>query len=170
MQPFTHHRVNAAEELYLLIPVLEGFVGEVLHVTEAGVATWARHRHHNVPDRPRKPGCIDDRMNLTLGNLRCGQRALVPGVEIENDFIGRSDFPDECEHCPHSFREPVVVSMCGEDMDALPVLVVLSRHATLPIRGWCAKVAERSHAIVAGYDHVQHQLPQRGWCGCKPAG
>src|SRR5271167_3764184 len=170
MQPFRHHRVNPAEEFYLTIPVLGGFVGEVLHATQAWVATWARHRHHNVPDRARETGGIDDRLNLPLSNLRCGQRARVPGGEIENDFIVRWDFSDESKHRLHGVREPVIVSMCGEDMDSLAVLVVLGRHAAVPIGGQRAKVGERPYPIVAGYDHLQHQLLQGGWCGCKPAG
>src|SRR5271166_3487550 len=60
--------------------------------------------------------------------------------------------------------------MCGEDMDSLAVLVVLGRHAAVPIRGQRAKDGEGSHAIVAGYHHLQHQLLQGRWRGCKPAG
>ena len=73
-------------------------------------------------------------MNLLLGNLRRGQRAMVPGVEIEDDFIGRWDLPDEGNSACTASREPVIVSMGGEDMDALAVLVVLGRHAAVPIR------------------------------------
>ena len=73
-----HHRMNAAEEFYLFVSVLAGLVGEVLHASQARVATWARHRNHNVPDPAWKLGCIDDRLNLPLGYLRFSQRAMVP--------------------------------------------------------------------------------------------
>src|ERR1035441_8519616 len=87
MQPFGHHGMDPAEELYLFVSARGGLIRKVLHSGYALAATWPGDRDYDALDGPRKTSLIEPGTNLLLRELRIGQRAGIPKVKIDDNVI-----------------------------------------------------------------------------------
>ena len=59
VQPLGHHRMQSSIELFLLVGVLAGPVGEVLHAARTLSVARTSHFHHDAPNRTWKARLID---------------------------------------------------------------------------------------------------------------
>ena len=60
---------------------------------------------------------------------------------------------------PRRIRQPEVLSVRGEEVDALAVFVVLGRYTGVAVHRLGAKFCQSLAAIVSRSDDLQHQLP-----------
>ena len=170
MQPFGHHGMNSAKELCLFIGAPEGLIREALHAGYALAATWPRDCHYDALDRPRKASLVDPGANFLLRQLRIGQRAGIPKVEINDDVVFCRHLCEARAHRAYRFVKSVVGSMSSEDVDAPSILYVFCRDRAMSIYRHGVKVGERLPAIISRRNHFQHQLAQAGIGGGKSAG
>src|ERR1039458_4084471 len=134
--------MDSAEELYLLISIRGGLIGEVLHATYALTATWPRDCHYDALNGPRKASLIEPGVNFLLRKLWVGQPAGIPKVQIDDNVILRRHFLQARAHRPCRFREALIRGMRGEGVDAFSLLHVFRRYTAVPVHRHRAKVYE----------------------------
>ena len=70
MQPFPHHGMDTAVELFFFVTVRTGAIGEMLHSARALGATGADDFNHDTADGAREAGPVEHGVNLLLHSLR----------------------------------------------------------------------------------------------------
>ena len=88
----------------------------------------------------RKAGLVEQGVDFLLRRLRIAQPAGMPKVKIDDDVMVCRHFRDQRKHRPHRLGEPGIFGVGGEDVDALPFMIVFSRYIALPVHRQRTKV------------------------------
>src|SRR5208282_1330978 len=158
MQALAHHGVDSAVELVLFIAIFAGAIAEMLPGGHTVPVAGNSDRDQDAADRAREAGLVKHGAYFLLHELRVAQPTGMENVKVDDDVMVGGHFCDHGKECARRVRELGILSVRGEDMNALSLVIVFSGRIALPFHREGAKVGELSNAVVPPSEGLQNQL------------
>src|SRR5271165_7419053 len=124
--------MDSAVELLLFKRLPAGSIGK-MHTGHTWAVTGAGSCRYDAPDGAREANLVEYRAHFLLHNFRVAQPFGMENVKIDDDVMIRLHLRDHWQQSSRGLSEPRVLGVRREQVNALPLVIVLSRGAALPV-------------------------------------